>query len=196
MIMIFEISLDYSLMPALMLGSVVSILVSQQLHAESIYTEPLRLRGLEVGGANPQAGVTEGRTVGDLMQAPVPPLRESTPLHEIADRFLTSPNNFLPVVDADHRLIGVVALHDLKEHLSDGKVVIPVIAYDVMRPPPKCVTPNVPLLEALPIVLESELRNIPVVNTFRENRLIGSLARAEVLAIFSEAIAAGSKPAG
>jgi CIC family chloride channel protein len=197
MIMVFEISLDYSLMPALMLGCVVSILVSRQLHSESIYTEPLRLKGLEVGSENPQAGVAEGRTVGDLMQAPVPPLRESTTLREIADRFLTSPNNFLPVVDADHRLIGVVALHDLKEHLSNGSEFIPVIAYDVMRPPPKCVTPNVPLLEALPVVLESELRNIPVVNTFRENRLIGSLARAEVLSIFSEAIAAGrSKPAG
>jgi hypothetical protein len=33
-----------------------------------------------------------------------------------------------------------------------------------------------------------------VVNTLKENRLIGSLARAEVLAIFSEAIASGSKP--
>ena len=64
-----------------------------------------------------------------------------------------------------------------------------------MRPPPKCLTPNVPLLEALPLVLESELRNIPVVNSYKENRLVGSVARAEVLAIFSEAIAAGSKAA-
>jgi len=34
------------------------------------------------------------------------------------------------------------------------------------------------------------------VNSFTENRLVGSLVRAEVLAMFSEAIAAGSKPAG
>ncbi|MSU59104.1 MAG: voltage-gated chloride channel ClcB [Pedosphaera sp.] len=196
MIMVFEISLDYSLMPALMLGCVVSILIAAQLHGESIYTEPLRRRGLEVGGENPQAGVAEGRTVGDLMRAPVTPVRENTPLRELADRFLTSPNNFLPVVDAENRLIGLVALHDLKEHLSSGHELSAVIAYDLMRPPPKCVTPNVPLLEALPVVLESELRNIPVVNSFRENRLIGSIARAEVLAIFSEAIAARSKPAG
>ena len=130
------------------------------------------------------------------MHAPVPPVRENTPLKEIADRFLTSPNNFLPVVDAQEKLIGMVALHDLKEHLAGGSELSAVIAYDVMRPPPKCVTPNLPLLEVLPIALESELRNIPVVSSFKENRLVGSLARAEVLAMFAEAIAAGSKPAG
>jgi len=40
-----------------------------------------------------------------------------------------------------------------------------VIALDLMRPPPKCLTPGQRLLDALPLVLESELRNIPVVNT-------------------------------
>jgi hypothetical protein len=52
------------------------------------------------------------------------------------------------------------------------------------------------VLDALPIVLESELRNIPVVNTLSEYRLVGSLSRAQMLAIFSEAIAEKSKPAG
>jgi len=70
-----------------------------------------------------------------------------------------------------------------------------IIAYDVMRPPPACVTPNQRLLDVLPVVLASEQRNIPVVNTLRENRLIGALARAEVLNLFSEAIAAGSTSA-
>jgi CIC family chloride channel protein len=193
MIMIFEISLDYSIMPALMVGCVVAMLLAGQLHPMSIYTETLRERGLEMTPQSAAAGVSMEQTVGDLMRAPVSPVRENTTLREIADRFLSSPNNFLPVVDAEEKMLGVVALHDLKEHLASGSELSAVIAYDVMRPPPKCVTPNLPLLEALPVVLESELRNIPVVNTLKENRLIGSLARAEVLAIFSEAIA-GSKP--
>jgi CIC family chloride channel protein len=47
-IMIFEISLDYSLMPPLMLGCVVAILVSGRFVSESVYTEPLRRKGLTV----------------------------------------------------------------------------------------------------------------------------------------------------
>ena len=196
MIMVFEISLDYSLMPPLMLGCVISILVAGRLHPESIYTEPLRQRGLEISDETTQAGVATEQMVGDLMHAPVSPLRENTPLKDIANRFMTSPNNFLPVVDAGRKLIGVVALQDLKEYLHAGEELRAVIAYDVMRPPPKCVTPNQRLLEVLPVVLESELRNIPVVNSFTENRLVGVLARGEALGIFAEVIAAGSKPAG
>jgi CIC family chloride channel protein len=196
MIMVFEISLDYSLMPPLMLGCVVSILVAGRLHPESIYTAPLRERGLDVSDESTQAGVATEQKVGDLMHAPVPPLRENTPLKDIANRFMTSPNNFLPVVDADQKLIGVVALQDLKEYLHAGEELRAVIAYDVMRPPPKCVTPNQGLLEVLPVVLESEIRNIPVVNSHTENRLVGALARGEALGILAEAIAAGSKPTG
>lgn len=193
MIMVFEISLDYSLMPALMIACVVSILVARKLHPESIYTEPLRLRGLTVSEETTEAGAATERVVGDLMRAPVPPVRESATLGEIAERFLTSANNFLPVVDAKNQLVGLVALQDLKEYLGAGEELRAVIAYDVMRPPPACVTPNQRLLDVLPVALASEQRNIPVVNTLKENRLVGALARAEVLGLFSEAIAAKSK---
>jgi CIC family chloride channel protein len=195
MILIFELSLDYSLVPPLMLACVVSILVARQLHGESVYTEHLRVKGLALGQETNRPGATMEQTVGDLMRAPVTPVRENTPLREIADRFLINSNNFLPVVDAQQRLLGVVALQDLKEFLNSAQDLDAVIAYDVMRPPPQCLTPGQRLLEALPAVLESELRNVPVVNNPGENKLVGAVDRAEVLAIFSEAIAAKSDPA-
>lgn len=193
MIMVFEISLDYSLMPPLMLGCVVSILVARRLHPESIYTEPLRRKGLTVSQDATASEAATERTVSDLMRAPVPPLRETATLGQIADRFLTSANNFLPVVDSRNQLLGIVALQDLKEYLGSGDQVLGVIAYDLMRPPPPCVTPNQRLMEVLPVVLASEQRNIPVVNTLKENHLVGALARAEVLGIFSEVIAVSRK---
>ncbi|HSU52959.1 MAG TPA: chloride channel protein [Candidatus Dormibacteraeota bacterium] len=190
MIMVFELSLDYSLMPPLMLACVVSVLASRRLHAESIYTEPLRRKGVTVSQETTASESATEKTVADLMRAPVPPMRETSTISEIADRFLTSANNFLPVVDARNQLVGLIALHDLKEYLNAGDELKGVIAYDLMRPPPACVTPNQRLLDVLPVVLASEQRNIPVVNTLKENRLIGAIGRAEVLGIFSEAIAA------
>lgn len=196
MIMILEISQDYSLMPPLMLATVVSILVARRLHPESIYTAPLRRKGLTVSQEAIASEAATERTVGDLMHAPVNPVRENATLGEVAERFLTSANNFVPVVDAKNRLLGILALHDLKEYLGSGEQVLGVIAYDIMRPPPSCVTPNQRLLEILPVVLSSEIRNIPVVNTLKENRLVGALSRAEVLNIFSEVIAASGKGEG
>jgi CBS domain-containing protein len=97
-------------------------------------------------------------------------------------------------VDGKQQLVGLVALQDLKEYLNAGAELNAIIAYDVMRPPPACVTPNQRLLDILPVVLSSEQRNIPVVNTLKENRLVGAVGRAEVLNLFSEAIAVSSKP--
>jgi CBS domain-containing protein len=88
----------------------------------------------------------------------------------------------------------MVALQDLKEHLGSGDEVLGVIAYDIMRSPPACVTPNQRLIEVLPVALASEQRNIPVVNSPKENHLVGALSRGEVLGIFSEVIAASRAP--
>ena len=193
-IMIFEISLDYSIMLPLMLACVVAIVVASRFVADSVYTEPLRRKGLSVSQESTTLGASMERTVGDIMGPPVPPVRENNTLTELATRFLTSSNNFLPVVDTKQRLIGLVALQDLKEYLNAGDELSAVIAYDVMRPPATCVTPNQRLLDVLPVVLASEQRNIPVVTSLKENRLIGAITRSEVLTLFSEAIAASSTP--
>ena len=188
MILVFEISLNYSLMPPLMLACVVSTLVASRFHADSIYTEPLRARGVLREDDNQAPGEATERRIGDLMYPPIPPLRETAHFQEIVDRFLTSSNNFLPVVDARQRLVGMVALQDMKEHLNDQQTVVPIIASDLMRPSPPTLTPNQRLIEALPALLQSELRNVPVVTSFAENRLIGSVNRSEVLALLSDAI--------
>jgi CIC family chloride channel protein len=189
-VMILEISLNYSLMPALMLGCAVSTLVSQRLHPNSIYTEPLKLRSLEM--ESDRLGASTEQTIGDLMRAPVPPVRENATLPQIGERFLGSQNNFIPVVDAQFRLVGIVALQDLKEYLGAGQELNAVIAADVMRAIPPCLRPGQRLMDALPTLLASEQRNVPVVNTNEEKRLIGSVSRAEALSALSEAIAAGS----
>lgn len=191
-LMIFELSLNYTIMPPLMIACAVSTLVARRLHPESIYTEPLRRKGVELDRESPHIGAATQTTVADLMRQPVPPLRENTAFHEIAERFLTLTNNFLPVVDGNQRLIGMVALHDLKEYLNAGQELSGVIAYDVMRPPPACLTPNQKLTDVLPILLASEVRNVPVVNNLSEFRLLGTVGRAEALGLLSEAISVRS----
>jgi chloride channel protein, CIC family len=189
-VMVLEISQNYSLMPALMLGCAISTLVSRSLHANSIYTEPLKLRSLEV--ENSRLGAGTELTIGDLMRAPVTPLRETATFPEIVERFLSSSNNFLPVVDARYCLLGLVALQDLKEYLGAGSELSAVIAVDIMRAVPPCLLPGQKLLDALPTLLSSEQRNVPVVNTREEKRLLGSMPRAEALAALSEVIAASN----
>ena len=193
-IAIFELSLNYSIMPPLMLACAVATLAARSLHKESVYTEPLRRKGLTLTGENIRAGEATEKTVGDLMREPVQPVLETTPFPELADRFLTNTNNFLPVVNADRRLVGIVSLHDLKEHLHAGQELSSVIAYDLMRPVPGWLTPDQRLVDALPVLVASEMRRVPVVNNLRDQRLIGALWRMEALGLVSEAISATAMP--
>ncbi len=196
MIMVFELSLNYSIMPGLMIGCAVATLVSRSFCGESVYTEPLRRKGLELARESVRLGAATEQTVGDIMRPPVPPIPESATFQAIADRFLTSPNNFLPVVDEFGRLIGVVALHDMKSFLNTSFELNSVIASDVMRPVPPCLTPSQRLSDVLPLLLASELRNVPVVSTTTDRKLIGSVARSEALGVLSEAISASGPKEG
>lgn len=189
-IMIFEISLNYSIMPPLMLACVVATLVARRIHPDSIYTEPLRRKGITAHPELDRYGEATETHIGEIMREPVPPVRATTAFQQLAERFLTTTFNFIPVIDEMQRLIGVVALHDMKEFLHSGHEMSGVIAYDIMRPPPPCLTPGEKLVDAFPVLLQSELRNVPVVNNRVENRLIGSVLRSEALQLLTEAAAA------
>lgn len=194
LILIFELSLNYSLMPPLMLACAVSTLVARRLHPESIYTEPLRRKGFQLERESPRLGASMELSVGDLMHPPVPPLHENTTFPKIADRFLRSTYNFLPVINDAQKLIGVVALQDLKEYLQADQELTSVIASDIMRPAPACLTPSQNLFDALPTIVVSELRNVPVISDPVHRRLVGAVARAEALSLVSEMFTA--RPSG
>jgi CBS domain-containing protein len=65
-----------------------------------------------------------------------------------------------------------------------------VIAYDVMRKAPPCLTPDQRISDALATLLASELRNVPVVNSHKQFRLVGSVSRSEALGLVAQAISA------
>ena len=189
MILIFEISLKYELMPPLMIGCVVATLVSQKLYKASVYSAPLYRRGLVVDQESRRMGSATDRCIGDVMVGPTSPIKETSSLPEISEIFLHSPRNYLPVLSIDKRLVGVISLQDLKAHLNAGDELRAVIALDLMRPPETFMTPNRRLMEALPEIMGSEMEMIPVVNSNREMRLVGSVSRSETLGLMSEVIA-------
>jgi CIC family chloride channel protein len=193
MLMVFELSLNYSLMPPLMLACAIAALLARQLHADSIYTAAVQEKWLLLERDSEAIGAATRTTVADLMLEPVPPVAENTRFAELADRFIASANNYLPVTDPNRRLVGMVALHDLKEYFQMGAELNAVIAADVMRPVGIFLMPQQTIISVLPKLLEAELRNIPVVNNGSERRLIGRLVRADALGLLSEAIATGGQ---
>ena len=77
-----------------------------------------------------------------------------------------------------------------------GEQLKSVIAMDIMRPAPKCLTPGQRLDEALSVLLGAEMRNVPVVNNGKDKKLIGAVNRSEALGQLAEAMSSPSLKSG
>jgi CIC family chloride channel protein len=117
-LIVFELTGDYSIILPLMLAVVVATAISRRLSEDSIYTLKLRRRGIDI--EKPVvSGALEGLTIGDAMGAPVAPLRADTPADEAVASLLGARRNALPVTDDAGHLIGVVTARALEREAVD-----------------------------------------------------------------------------
>lgn len=193
-IMVFELSLNYSIMPALMVTTAVSTLVSRRFYPQSVYTNDLDMVGLEEKRESTDIGASGEQSIGDWISHPKHVIRQNSRFEEIVDVFLGHPIEHLTVVDRDGILVGEVQLEDLKGWLNEGTGLEAVIAMDIMRPSPQFLTAEMRLSQALPLLLTIPNRYVPVVNNRFEKKLIGTLSRTEVLSHFSDMISNQSQP--
>lgn len=185
-IMVFEISLNYSAMPAIMLCAAVATLVSRRFHVESMYTLPLKRLNLSTRREVTRVGAAMERTVGDIMEGARPTLVTNTSYSQIVRYFLTRSAHEIWIVDPEGRLVGEVRLQDLKQWLNLGDTLEFVIAEEIMREAPMALTPDDRLPLVLSKLIESENSYIPVVNNTYERRLLGGVNRKRALSIFYE----------
>ncbi len=112
-LIVFELTGDYSIILPLMLAVVIATALSRGLSEDSIYTLKLRRRGIDIEQPASSEALA-GLSIGDAMGPPVDPLEASTPLAEVASIFLHQGRNALPVVDASGAKIGVVTARGIE----------------------------------------------------------------------------------
>jgi CBS domain-containing protein len=137
--------------------------------------------------------------VKDVMSADPVSVRESLSFKELAARIRESGVSALPVLDGAGRVIGVVSESDLlaKEALScaapaglvsgiahrrDRRKAAGVTARDLMTSPAVTVAPDDTIERAARLMYERGFERFPVVDAV--GRLIGTLSRADALAVF------------
>ena len=106
-IMIFELTNDYTIIPPLMAACVVSTLVATVVKRGSIYTIKLLRRGVEIGGVR-EINLLRRLTVADIMGREPPVVAGSTPFREVVARLIQGDHSALFVVEQG-RLLGAVS---------------------------------------------------------------------------------------
>lgn len=145
-------------------------------------------------------------TVADVMTHDVYTVGPATPVREVVMLLLDQNLHWLPVVDDDQRVVGVISEGDLLRRgvisLSvDMKQLLPLperaaavlaleahqqSAADVLTPNPILARSAMPLAEAAQLMVQHTLKQLPVVDD--RECLVGVLARSDLLATIAEAV--------
>ena len=183
-LLLFEITTDYHIILPLMVSCTVSTLVAKLFREESIYTLQLLRRGIDV--RRREQTLMQGFTVGQVMRPDPPTFREGTPFTEVMQHFLNSNLPLSLVVDEQHRLLGIISIHDVKATLQDESLASLVVAVDVAQPPDTITTAQETLARCLEKFTVSEQEYLPVLST--DQRLEGIVSRQDVLDLYNREI--------
>lgn len=117
-VILFELTGEYSIILPLMLAIVLATLTSRLLGRDTIYTLKLHRRGIDLHTPAPGAQLG-GQPVNDVMETVPTPLAAATPLLDAADRLRLSDHGALPVLDADGDYVGTVTARAVAEALAE-----------------------------------------------------------------------------
>ncbi len=188
-IMIFELTLDYQIILPLMLACVIGYYVSVGIEKRSIYSEALKRKG--AGDYRHQLAELHVR---DLMKPDPLTVTPTARFAEIGQKFVANRFNYLYVTD-DGRFIGAISLHDIKNYLNAPELAEVVIAGDILREDIPVIRPSATLNEALDRFARHRGERLPVVSDEGVHRLIGSLAKTDVILALAGSGRRGGEPA-
>ena len=116
MIILFELTGEYSIILPLMAAVVMAAGTGRLLSKETVYTAKLWRRGVEI--TSPPSTVPRF-TAADVALPPPDPLYDSTTLTAAATALTGGPLGILPVIDDDGQYRGCVTAEDVAEALDD-----------------------------------------------------------------------------
>lgn len=185
-LLVFEMTNDYQIVLPLMLATVVANLVARRIEPDSLYSGWLRRRGERLQhGAD--RDVMAGLRVADAYDRTAAVVAESASLDLLLAHLGRGAYTDLPVVDDEHRLVGIITLADLGRLAGTPEVPPDLVAADVATEA-ESVTPGDSLLEAVRRMGVRGTPSIPVVDP-DTRRLLGVVSRAHVLGLYERAVA-------
>jgi CIC family chloride channel protein len=174
-IMIFELTLDYQIILPLMLACVIGYYTSVSIEKRSIYSEALKRKG--AGDYRYQLAELHVR---DLMKPDPLTITPTARFAEIGQKFMANRFTYLYVTD-DGRFVGAISLHDIKNYLNAPELAELVIAGDIVREDFPSIRPSASLTDALQSFAKHQGERLPVVTDHEMRRLVGSLAKTDVI---------------
>ncbi len=187
-LIIFELTNDYHIIPPLMVSCILSLLISVYLKKESVYTYRLQQKGLNIFEGK-DINLLRSLTVSDVLGTDIEKLPGNSSFPELIRRLIQSPHQEFFVVDSQDEMIGVISVVELKQFLKQEEQLSGlVIAADLAHPPPAYLY----LDDSLDLVMHNfgrfNVDELPVLESHSCRRLAGSVQRQHVIDAYNREI--------
>jgi chloride channel protein, CIC family len=180
-LIVFEMTDDYRLIIPLMAGVIVSLIVAERLHRDSIYTLKLTRRGINLRRGR-DVDVMESVRADEVMVRQPVTVPVDLPMTLLASEFLRTGRHGFPVLNEDGSLYGVVSLEDYRRITAaepdslDDLTVRDIATQDVVT-----VFPDESVGTALRRMAPRDLSRMPVVARDDPRRLLGVVRRNDIV---------------
>jgi chloride channel protein, CIC family len=179
-LIIFELTGDYGVILPLMLSAAVAAATSRAIEPDSLYTAPLRRRGVGLPEL-PRPEWLRRIPVAALVVDDAERVAPTTPFEDVIKKLLAlPPGHDLYVTTGDNELQGVIRLDALKGTISDQAHLGMIVAADVLDRAVDPINTTMTLAEVAARFGNSDLERLPVVDDRR--RLVGTVAMRDLLA--------------
>lgn len=176
-LIVFEMTGDYKVVLPLMIVCVISSLVARGLHPETIYTQKLSRRGVNVRKGE-KVDMMADMPVERVMTTQVVVLDGRTPLEAARQKALQHAFTGFPVVE-EGRLIGVITYADLlaAEKTNPGLTEI----REIVKPHLLTVCPQDTIRSVMEQMARGDVGRLPVVDYHNRSMLLGIVSRSDII---------------
>lgn len=179
-IMIFELTNNYTIILPLMMTCIVSTAISSTLTRESVYKLALVRRNVHLKTGS-ERNIMKNLFVKDIYTKSVETLSESQTFDQLIDRLLTAKDPYFPVLAQSGQLSGIISLNNIKEILYDKDLLQDLlIVGDLAVKDVITATPEENCLVVLQKLNDSSLQGIPVVASENATKLLGMIWRRDI----------------
>jgi len=190
MLIVFEMSNDYSMILPLMVSAITAGYLAQALYPESIYTIKLARRGIRFSQGR-DMDIMQSVQVSEVMNAVPVTVNENEPLADLYRKFQETNLLGFPVIDQHGILKGIVTLQDMERILSHKTItrtLRTLRVHDVAVSSPVTVYADEPIWTAIQKMAPRDLARLPVVSRDDTGILIGLISRSDILRAYEVGI--------
>ncbi len=183
-LILFELTNNYTVILPIMIVCVIGYVHSRWIRKYSIYTLKLHRKGLEVERGR-SVNILKDVKVKDAMVEDFVTVPWNTPLYQLAKIIHGTGQSYYPVLDNQKNLAGIITFHDLEPALFVPGLEHLLVAYDLASRKLIVTDPEETLYDAVKKMDKAGIRQLPVTDPARPEKLKGFITRKDIVAAYN-----------